>query len=108
MTQFHWHPLPSDLFQQQLTLTDAVLTELAQHVAATDMEVIALEHMGIKAPTIKNLNEVNKEKRENFNFEILRFWRDKSADNSIEVSLKPKDISSTIISIVEMCNQEEL
>ena len=91
-----------------MTLTDAVLTELAQHVAATDMEVIALEYLGIKAPTIKNLNEVNREKREHFNFEILRLWREKSAENSIEVSLNNKDISSTIISIVEMCNQKEL
>ena len=91
-----------------MTLTDAVLTELAQHVAATDMEVIALEYLGIKAPKIRNLNEVNRGNRENFNFEILRFWRDKSAENSIEVSLKPKDFSSTIIPIVEMCNQEEL
>ena len=84
-------------------------------MAATDMEVIALEFMGIKAPTIKNLNEVNKERRENFNFEILRLWRNKSAENSIEVSLKlwhfllrPKDISFLIIPIVEMCNQDEI
>ena len=75
--------------------------ELAQHVAATDMEVIALEYLGIKAPKIRNLNEVNREKREHFSFEILRLWRDKSAENSIEVSLNPKDISFPIIPFVK-------
>ena len=81
------------MFQQKFTLTDAVLMELAQHVAATDMEVIALEYLRIKAPKIKNLNEVNKENRENFTFEILRLWRDQSADNSLEVRLNPVHIS---------------
>ena len=88
------------MFQQKLTLTDTVLMKLAQHVAAIDMEVIALEYLGIKAPKIRNLNEVNRENRENLNFEILRFWRDKSAENSIEVGLKLNDISILIIPIV--------
>ena len=92
---------PKTMFQQKLTLTDTVLMKLAQHVAAIDMEVIALEHLGIKAPKIRNLNEVNRENREKFNFEILCLWKDKSADNSIEVSLKLKDISFTIIPLVK-------
>ena len=71
--------------QQRLTLTDTILMELSQHVVGSDMEAIALEYLELEAPTVRNRNEVNKEKREHFNFEILCLWREKSAENTKEV-----------------------
>ena len=82
--------------QQRLTLTDAVLMELSQHVIGSEMEAMALEYLGLEAPTVRNRNEANREKREHFNFEILCLWREKSAENTKEVIGITK-YSSTIL-----------
>ena len=76
----------SIFLQQRLTLTDTVLMELSQHVVGSDMEAIALEYLGLDAPTVRNRNEANKEKRVHFNFEILCLWRESSAENTKEVT----------------------
>ena len=42
--------------------------QMSQHIVGSDMEAIALEYLGLEAPTVRNRNEANKEKREHFNF----------------------------------------
>ena len=59
--------------------------ELSEHVAGSNIEAIAVEYMGFEAPKMRNLDEANRNKRENFYFEIMRLWREKSAESSKEV-----------------------
>ena len=59
---------------------------MAGYVAARDMERIALEHFVIEAHTIKNLSDAHRENRDRISFDLLCIWRNKTADNTKEVS----------------------
>ena len=69
------------MFQENLTLPDSSLRELAENIAERDMEVIALQYLGFEAAKIRNLSDASRDDREKFNFEWLNLWSQKMGNN---------------------------
>ena len=61
--------------------------ELAQNVAGDDMDIIALQYMGIEDPKIRNLSADSIDKREMLNFKLLKLWSQRKGNNK-EVNIK--------------------
>ena len=55
-------------------LTSKQIVKLSEAVASTDLEAIALEHLGIDEATIKNLRSDHRQDAQAFNRSILRKW----------------------------------
>ena len=67
-------------------LTDSVLMNLAENVGIQDMKAIALAEFGLKDAKVKNLDHANIRNPENFNFDILVPWRNRTEGSTKRVS----------------------
>ena len=60
---------------------------LAENVGVQDMKAIALADFGIDAPKVKNIAYAHEKNPENFNFEILAHWRNKTTGSTRKVNM---------------------
>ena len=67
-----------NLLQEQWILPNSTLMDLAQNIAARDMEAIVLQYLGFEEPKIRNMSDACRDDKEKFNFDILYLWSQKS------------------------------
>ena len=56
-------------------------------ISCTNMEVIALEYMGIDMEKLKNLKEARREDKEGFVRDVIETWAYRHPDNQIQVRI---------------------
>ena len=77
---------------------------LAVNVVVQDMKAIALADFGIDAPKVNNRALANDKNPENFNFEILSLWRNKTVEKYKKGNHDCNIFSGIINSITDKIN----